>query len=76
MKRVAGHDPLPVATERFASEIVDAAFKVHDALGPGLMESVYEACMRHELTKRQVPFSANWQFRACTMDCVWMLDCV
>lgn len=59
MKRVSGHDPLPAASERFASEIVDAAFKVHDALGPGLMESVYEACMRHELTKRQVPFSAQ-----------------
>lgn len=32
--------------------IVDAATKVHTALGPGMLESVYEKCLRHELTKR------------------------
>jgi GxxExxY protein len=35
-----------------AKEIVDVAFKVHSAYGPGLFESVYEAIMTHELTKR------------------------
>ena len=29
--------------------ILDAAFKVHTALGPGLLESVYEACLVYEL---------------------------
>jgi GxxExxY protein len=33
-------------------EIVDAAYKVHTSLGPGLLESVYEASMAHELQKR------------------------
>jgi GxxExxY protein len=32
--------------------VVDAAMKVHTALGPGLLESVYEKCLKHELTKR------------------------
>ncbi len=32
--------------------IVDAAFKVHTRLGPGLLESVYEAIMAYELRKR------------------------
>ncbi|HBB94256.1 MAG TPA: GxxExxY protein [Blastocatellia bacterium] len=32
--------------------IVDAAMKVHSALGPGLLESAYAACLRHELIKR------------------------
>ena len=32
--------------------IIDAALKVHSALGPGLMESVYETCLVHELRKR------------------------
>jgi GxxExxY protein len=32
--------------------IVDAAITVHTALGPGMLESVYERCLRHELTKR------------------------
>ena len=31
--------------------IVDAAYRVHVALGPGLFESVYETCMEHELRK-------------------------
>ena len=32
--------------------VVDAAMKVHSALGPGTLESVYEKCLKHELTKR------------------------
>jgi GxxExxY protein len=31
--------------------ILDAAMKVHTALGPGLLESTYEACLCHELRK-------------------------
>lgn len=34
--------------------IVDAAMKVHSALGPGLLESVYEKCLKHELIKRKL----------------------
>ena len=32
--------------------VVDAAMKVHTALGPGLLESAYEGCLAHELRKR------------------------
>ncbi len=35
-----------------AKEIVDAALKIHRALGPGLLESVYEAVLAYELRKR------------------------
>ena len=38
--------------DSIAAEIVDSAFKIHKALGPGLLESAYEACLEHELTKR------------------------
>lgn len=34
--------------------IVDAAMKVHSALGPGLLESAYEVCLAHELRKREL----------------------
>jgi GxxExxY protein len=34
-----------------AKIIVNAAFKVHSALGPGLLEKVYEACLAHEIRK-------------------------
>ncbi|HZF40065.1 MAG TPA: GxxExxY protein [Blastocatellia bacterium] len=37
---------------QISGEIVDAAMKVHTALGPGLLESAYEGCLKHELTKR------------------------
>ena len=35
-----------------AQQIVDAAFRVHTRLGPGLLESVYEAALAYELEKR------------------------
>jgi GxxExxY protein len=35
-----------------SGSVVDAAMKVHTALGPGLLESVYEKCLKHELAKR------------------------
>lgn len=33
-------------------QIVNAAMKVHTALGPGLLESAYEACLAYELRQR------------------------
>ncbi len=33
-------------------QIVDAAMKVHSALGPGLLESAYQGCLLYELRKR------------------------
>jgi GxxExxY protein len=39
---------------QISGEIVDAAMKVHSALGPGLLESAYEGCLKHELTKREL----------------------
>lgn len=33
-------------------DIVDASYKVHTTLGPGLLESVYEAVLAHELNRR------------------------
>jgi GxxExxY protein len=38
--------------DRIATEIVDSAYSVHSNLGPGLLESVYEVCLEHELKKR------------------------
>ena len=35
-----------------SGQVVDAAIKVHSALGPGLLESAYEACLFYELGKR------------------------
>ena len=42
--------------EELGGTIVDSAYTVHYALGPGLLESIYETCFCHELQKRHVPF--------------------
>lgn len=59
--------PIPEDVERVAQEVVDAAFNVHKALGPGLLESVYEVCLAQELelrglsVERQVPVPVVYQ---------------
>ena len=45
-------EPIPAKVEEVATITVDAAFKVHKELGPGLLESAYEICLAHELRKR------------------------
>lgn len=38
--------------DSITGSIIDAAMRVHTALGPGMLESVYEKCLKHELVKR------------------------
>lgn len=40
---------IPQRTEEVTKMVLDAAFKVHTALEPGLLESVYETCLTYEL---------------------------
>jgi len=53
--------------EEVASLIVDAAIKVHRALGPGLLESAYQKCLTYELNKRglhvdcEVPLPVHYE---------------
>lgn len=42
------------AINRISGAVVDAAMRVHSVLGPGLLESAYEACLAHELRARGV----------------------
>jgi GxxExxY protein len=37
---------------QIATAVINAAFKIHTTLGPGLFESVYEAALEYELQKR------------------------
>ena len=43
--------PIPPKVEQVGKAVLNAAFKVHTALGPGLLESVYETCTAYELTQ-------------------------
>jgi GxxExxY protein len=40
-----------MTAHEISHEVISAALKVHSALGPGLLESAYEACLAHELRK-------------------------
>jgi GxxExxY protein len=48
---------IPKSADEVAHVIVDAALKVHQTLGPGLLESIYETCLCHELSNRGVLFA-------------------
>jgi len=48
--------PLSKREEFIAEKIVDAAYAVHKALGPGLLERIYEVCFCHELSKRELKY--------------------
>lgn len=50
------YEPLPSEVEHIATIVFESAFKVHRVLGPGLLESVYEVCLCHELTKAGLKF--------------------
>jgi len=41
--------PVPPETERIGKLVLDAAYKVHTVLGPGLLESVYRKAMKYVL---------------------------
>lgn len=55
-----------VTENEIARQVVDAAYKVHVTLGPGLLESVYEAALAYELQQRglrvqqQVPIAVTY----------------
>lgn len=46
--------PIPADVERIGKVALNAAYKVHTTLGPGLLESVYQAAMKHVIEKNGV----------------------
>jgi GxxExxY protein len=50
------HEAIDNVIEQMAEQVVDAALKVHKALGPGLLESAYEHCLAYELANRGLEY--------------------
>lgn len=48
------YDEIPSHLEVIGKKIVDATYKVHKNLGPGLLENIYETCFVYELTKKEL----------------------
>lgn len=61
-----------------SGQVVDAAMKVHSALGPGLLESAYEACLAHELRERGLSVATQVTlpvvYRGVSLDAGYRLD--
>ncbi len=58
--------------------IIGAAIEVHRHLGPGLLESTYEACLAHELTERGLKLERQKvlpvKYREILLDCGYRID--
>ena len=73
---------MPTATQLNAvtEQIIGAAMEVHRTIGPGLLESQYEACLAHELRERgfrveqQKPLPVI--YKGVRLDCGYRLDMV
>ena len=69
-----------VQMDNVTQEIIGAAIEVHQHLGPGLLESAYETCLKHELQLRklkvdhQQPLSIN--YKGIILDCVYRPDLI
>ncbi len=48
--------PLILLHDEVTRRVIGAAIAVHRALGPGLLESVYQRCLAYELAKDSIPF--------------------
>jgi len=61
-------------------KIIQAAIEVHRNLGPGLLESVYEECLCHELAGGNVCFERQWQlpinYKGVKLNAGYRLDLV
>jgi GxxExxY protein len=63
-----------------SSKIIGAAIEVHKKLGPGLLESVYEECICHELSLRGISFERQKPlpvvYKGKKLDCGYRFDIV
>ena len=64
--------------EHLTEQIIGAAIEVHRAIGPGLMESIYEECLCHELGLRGLAFKRQVVvpliYKGKDLDCAHRLD--
>ena len=66
--------------EELTEKIIGAVIEVHRALGPGLLESAYEACLCREFNlrgltfQRQVPLPV--EYKGVKLDCGYRLDLI
>ena len=65
-------------TNQITHEILDSAYKLHSHLGPGLLESAYQACLIYELKKKGLKIEAEKPvpvvYEQVKLDCGYRID--
>ncbi len=63
---------------KLSSNVIGAAIEVHKALGPGLLESIYEECLCYELETRKISFERQLElpikYKNRKLSCGYRLD--
>ena len=74
------HQEVGAQADKVARALVDAGLKVHKALGPGLLESVYEHCLVYELESRGLSLQRQAalpvRYRDIVLDAGYRLDLI
>jgi GxxExxY protein len=77
---MADERPSRLIHGELTEQIIGAAIEVHRELGPGLLESVYEACFCHELSIRNIPFQRqqplNVDYKDLKIECAYRSDLI
>ena len=64
--------------DALSNRVIACALTVHRALGPGLLESVYEQCLAHELRLNGIPFQLQHpqpvEYKGVLLDCGYRID--
>ena len=75
-----GEKQKPKMKDSLTGKIIGAALEVHKYLGPGLLESIYEECLCHELGLRKISFErqkpVNIQYKDLTTTFDYRIDLI
>ncbi len=63
-----------------SQKIIGLAMRVHTRLGPGMLESVYELCLGHELNRNDLPFARQvalpLEYDGVALECGYRADII
>jgi len=64
--------------DELSKRVIGCAIEVHRHLGPGLLESAYEQCLAHELSRNEIAFQLQLalpvQYKDVRLDCGYRID--
>ena len=64
--------------DELSNRVIGCAIEVHRELGPGLLESTYEQCLAHELSKNDISFKLQHPlpviYKSVRIDCGYRID--